>query len=87
MESQVCNGFLFLSYSLAYLLIIVDCYSPRTEDKYHLLVRIHINLYVCFLSTEDFSDEFRGKGIVFNRALEDLEDRAKKCESLKYLVS
>lgn len=36
-------------------------------------------------STEDFSDEFRRKGIVFNRALEDLEDRAKKCESLKYL--
>ena len=87
-ESQSCNGFLFLSYFLDYLLIIVDYCSPRTEDKYHLLVRIHINnVHAWFLSTEDFADEFRRKGIVFNRALEDLEDRAKKCESLKNLVS
>ena len=78
---------LFLSYFLDYLLIIVDCCSPRTEDKYHRLVRIDINVYAWFLSTEDFADEFRRKGIVFNRALEDLEDRAKKCESLKNLVS
>lgn len=61
--------------------------SPRTEDKYHLLVRTRINLYVWFLSVEEFGDEFRRKGIVFNRTLEDLEDRAKKCESLKALVS
>lgn len=45
------------------------------------------HLYLCFLSSEDFAEEFRRKGIVFNRALEDLEDRAKKCESLKILVS
>lgn len=44
-------------------------------------------LYLWFLSSEDFAEEFRRKGIVFNRALEDLEDRAKKCESLKILVS
>ena len=86
-EWQSCNGFLFLSYFLDYLLIIVDRCSPRTENKYHRLVRIHINVYAWFLSTEDFADEFRRKGIVFNRALEDLEDRAKKCESLKNLVS
>jgi len=36
-------------------------------------------------SVEEFGDEFRRNGIVFNRALEDLEDRAKKCESLKAL--
>ena len=87
MESQSYNGFLFLSYFLDYLLISVDCCSPRTEGKYHLLVTIHINVDAWFLSTEDFADEFRRKGIVFSRALEDLEDRAKKCESLKHLVS
>ncbi|KAL9969714.1 hypothetical protein ACROYT_G021966 [Oculina patagonica] len=36
-------------------------------------------------STEELAEDFRKKGIVFNRALRDLEDRAKKCESLKKL--
>lgn len=36
-------------------------------------------------SSEDFAEEFRRKGIAFNRALEGLEDRANKCESLKVL--
>lgn len=74
-----------LSRLLGYLLMINGCYSPRT---YHLLVKTRrLILYACFPSSEDFAEEFRRKGIAFNRALEGLEDRAKKCESLKVLVS
>lgn len=40
-----------------------------------------------FASTEELAEEFKKKAVVFNRNLRALEDKAKKCESLKWVVS
>lgn len=43
--------------------------------------------FTTFDSAEEFAEEFKGKLAAFSRTLRGLEDRAKKCESLKSLVS
>ena len=39
------------------------------------------------LSTDDMAEEFKKKAVAFSRTLRGLEDRAGKCESLKWMVS
>lgn len=46
-----------------------------------------LNCVIISNSVEEFSEEFKGKAAAFSRTLRGLEDRAKKCESLKILVS
>lgn len=43
-------------------------------------------LYVTF-STDELAEEFKRKAVIFNRNLRGLEEKAKKCESLKWVVS
>ena len=45
-----------------------------------------IILHVTF-STDELAEEFKRKAAIFNRNLRGLEDKAKKCESLKWVVS
>ena len=46
-------------------------------------------MFVVFvsLSTDDMAEEFKKKAVAFSRTLRGLEDRAAKCESLKWMVS
>lgn len=46
-------------------------------------------MFVVFvsLSTDDMAEEFKKKAVAFSRTLRGLEDRAEKCESLKWMVS
>ena len=67
---------------------IVPCLSKGTLFVFIYSLSKNLHLYLWSLSgAEELAEEFRKKGIVFNRTLRDLEDRAKKCESVKILVS
>lgn len=45
-----------------------------------------VNLYCICLSENDLVDEFKSKASSFKGSVRGLEDRAKQCESLKWLV-
>ena len=87
-ECNCISGLLF--FVLVARMFPDHCWRLLSQDWRYITTIFSKNSHyfiVWFPSVEDFSDEFRRKGILFNRALEDLENRAKKCESLKILVS
>ena len=62
---------------------------PRSYENATFILQ-HCILFFVFsvtLSTEELSGEFKKKAAAFSRTLRGLEDRAKKCESLKWMVS